>query len=57
MDPHGHSDIHLPKNISIGDVLTSVDPRAGKGHTYSLTKEQAATERFKFVQKVDELNR
>ena len=44
------------KDISIRDVLTSVDPRAGKGHTYSFTQRtsRTATEKFK---KPDELNR
>ena len=43
-------------NISIGDVLTSVDTRCGKSHTYSLTQRasRAATEKFKLVKKPDE---
>ena len=43
-------------NISIGDVLTSVDTRSGKSHTYSLTQRasRGATEKFKLVQKLDE---
>ena len=62
LHPHGPSQsFRYPPtqdilSISVGDVLTSVDPRAGKGNTYSLTQKasRTATEKFK---KLDELNR
>ena len=62
LHPHGPSrSFRYPPtqdilSISVGDVLTSVDPRAGKGNTYSSTQRASRTATKKF-KKLGELNR